>query len=56
LVGRGWGGKYTSTFQVLSTLFSDAQKANRGFYFKEALDIAADPGQRNRQGAINRAL
>ena len=49
LAGRGWGGKHTSTFQVSLTLFSDAQETNRGFYFKESFDIAANPGQRNHE-------
>ena len=55
-VGCTGGGGRTSTFQVSLTLFSDAQEANRGFYFKEAFDIAANPGQHNREGAMNRAL
>ena len=56
LAGRGWDGKHTATFQVPLTLFSDAQDANRGFYFKEAFYIAANPGQHNCDGAINQAL
>lgn len=56
MAGRGWGGKHTWTLQASSIFISDAQEANRGFYFKEAFNIAAYSGQRNREGAINREL
>ena len=49
-VGRarlGWETRIA--FHVSLTLFSDAQETNRGFYFKESFDIAANPGQRNRE-------
>ena len=49
-VGRARLGWETHiAFQVSLTLFSDAQETNRGFYFKESFDIAANPGQRNHE-------